>query len=137
VKRQKHIFLLLLLITLAAVTPYCLAQDNQTDTDQNGEATVITAVQAIWFIGAFVGSIIRLVLPTGRKAADIKVEGWNHQYTGTTIITIVLALIVTGIAFPMATIPEDFNSLFSLFWLAFGSGYGGNAAIIEISEYLT
>lgn len=137
VKRQKHIFLILLLISLATVST-CLAQNNnETDTVQNGEAAVITAVQGIWFIGAFAGSIIRLMLPTGRKAADIKVEGWNHRYTGTTILTIVLALIVTGIAFPMAAIPEDFNSLFSLFWLAFGSGYGGNAALIEVSEYLT
>jgi len=137
VKRQKHIFLILLLISLATVST-CLAQNNEADTVQNDvEAAIITAVQAIWFIGAFAGSIMRLVLPVSRKAADIKVDGWNNRYTGTTILTIVLALIVTGIAFPMAAIPEDAGTLFSLFWLAFGSGYGGNAAIIEISEYLT
>ena len=136
-KRQKHIFLILLLVTLATVST-CLAQNNnETDTVQNGEAAVITAVQGIWFIGAFVGSIVRLALPVPRKAADITDEGWNHRYTGTTVLTVILALIVTGIAFPMAAIPEDAGTLFSLFWLAFGSGYGGNAALIEVSEYLT
>jgi len=140
VKHQKLVFLALLLATLTvSLTMPCLAQDNETDTDQNGEleAVIITTVQAVWFVGSFIGSICRLTWPLPRHRDDISSEGFNQRYTGTTILTILLALIITGLAFPMATIPEDFNTLFSLFWLAFASGYGGNAAIIEISEYLT
>jgi cytochrome c biogenesis factor len=131
-KHQKIVLYALLLVAFAAtlVMP-CLAQ--------NGEETtpIVTTVQAVWFLGCFVGSLVRLLLPVPRKSGDIKSEGWNQRFTATTIITIVLALVVTGVAFPMATLPEDFGTLFNLFWLAFAAGYGGNAALIEISEYLT
>ena len=130
--KLKVVFLALLLATFAAtlIMP-CLAQ--------NGEETtpIVTTVQAVWFAGSFVGALVRLLLPVPRKSDQIKSEGWNQRFTGTTIITMVLALVVTGLAFPMATLPEDFGTLFNLFWLAFASGYGGNAALIEVSEYLT
>lgn len=130
-KHQKIVFLALLLaaFALSPVMP-CLAQN------ENAKP-FITTVQAVWFVGCFVGSLVRLVLPTPRKSDQIKQEGWNQRFTGTTVLTIVLALVVTGLAFPMATLPEDFGTLFNLYWLAFGAGYGGNAALIEISEYLT
>lgn len=131
-KLQKIVLYTLLLVTFATmlVVP-CHAQ--------NGEETtvIITAVQAVWFAGCFVGSLVRLLLPVPRKNAEIKEEGWNQRFTGTTVLTIVLALVVTALAFPLASLPEDYGTLFSLFWLAFGAGYGGNAALIEVSEYLT
>jgi hypothetical protein len=131
VKHQKPILYALLLVAFTAMlTVPCHAQNGK-------ETVIITTVQAVWFAGSFVGSIVRLLLPVPRKSENIEKEGWNHRFTGTTIVTIVLALVVTGLAFPMATIPEDFGTMFNLFWLAFGAGYGGNAALIEISEYLT
>jgi len=132
VKLQKIVLVALLLATFTAMlTLPCLAQ--------NGEETapIVTTVQAVWFIGCFVGSLVRLLLPVPRKSDQIKTEGWNQRFTGTTILTIVLALVVTALAFPMVALPEDFGTLFNLFWLAFGAGYGGNAALIEVSEYLT
>jgi hypothetical protein len=132
VKLQKIVLVALLLATLATtLVMTCLAQTAEET------PTIITAVQAVWFLGCFVGSLARLLLPVPRKSDQIKSEGWNQRFTGTTIITMVLALVVTGLAFPMATLPEDFGTLFNLFWLAFASGYGGNAALIEVSEYFT
>lgn len=117
-------------VSALMLTMPCLAQNDE-------ETSIITTVQTVWFVGSFIGSIIRIALPVPRKSDEISSEGWNHRFTTTTILTVVLAIIITGLAFPMATIPESFDTLFTLFWLAFASGYGGNAAIIEISEYLT
>jgi len=135
VKHRNIIFLILLLIALTVSV--CHAQDNDNGEVDNGEVAIITTVQAVWFAGSFVGIIVRLALPILRKKEQINREGWKHKYTTTTVLTVILALFITGLAFPMASIPEIFDTLFSLFWLAFASGYGANSAIIEVSEYLT
>jgi hypothetical protein len=131
VKHQNIVFLVLILVsfTPAVMRSFHLAETGTT-------TPIITAIQATWFIGTFLGTLARTLLPYPRKSEQIKQDGWNNLYTGTTIVTIILSLIVTGVALPMATIPQQFDTLFSLFWLAFGAGYGGNAALIELSEYL-
>jgi cytochrome c biogenesis factor len=131
-KLKKIVLYALLLATfVATLVMLCHAQTAEETT------AIITAVQAVWFAGSFVGALVRILLPVPRKSSQIKSEGWNQRFTGTTILTIVLALVVTALAFPMASLPEDYGTLFNLFWLAFGAGYGGNAALIEVSEYLT
>jgi len=130
-KHKKIVFLALLLVAFTAMlTQTCLAQDGQET------PPIATATQVVWFIGCFFGSLARLVLPVPRKSTEIKSEGWNHRYTGMWLLTIAIALLVTGLAFPAMTIPEDVTNFFTLFWLAFGAGYGGNAALIELSEYI-
>lgn len=121
--------LLVILVLLAFIVKPCLAQTTE-------NTVIITATEATWFIGSFLGTLVRLLLPLKRKNDQIQQNGWDMKYTGTTILAIILAVVVTGLVFPSMAIPENFGTLFNLFWMAFIAGYGSNAVLIEISEYL-
>lgn len=118
--------LLVFALLLSGLTTLCYAEG----------PTIVSATQLVWFIGSFIGTIARLLLPIARKSNQIETDGWSHKYTGTTILAVILAIIISGVALPTAQIPQQFDTLFSLFWLAFVAGFGENSALIELSEYV-
>ena len=93
---------------------------------------------AVKLAGIFLGILARTLAPWLRKIRDGQRIRFQKRYAAAAAASLLLGVIVTLVIFPQfdAAAPErDFDSLFKLFCLAFGFGFGWNAIILEGGEW--
>lgn len=86
------------------------------------------------FSGLFLGVLARTILPWLRKVKEGKVRGFSRRYVYSALASLAIGLILTLAIFPKFEAGADgeaFETLFKLFGLAFGFGFGWNALINE------
>ncbi len=88
--------------------------------------------------GIFLGILARTLAPWLRKIREGRSLRFRKRYAAAAVASFLLGIIVTLVIFPQfdAAAPErDFDSLFKLFCLAFGFGFGWNAILLEGGEW--
>ncbi len=86
------------------------------------------------FFGLLLGILARTILPWLRKVKEGKVRGFSRRYVYSALASLAIGLILTLAIFPKFEAGADgepFETLFKLFCLAFGFGFGWNALINE------
>jgi len=93
---------------------------------------------AVKLAGIFLGILARTLAPWLRKIRDGQAVRFQKRYAAAAAASFLLGVIITLVIFPQfeAAAPgRDFDSLFKLFCLAFGFGFGWNAIILEGGEW--
>ncbi len=93
---------------------------------------------AVKLAGIFLGVLARTLAPWLRKIRDGQRLRFRKRYAAAAAASLLLGGIATLVIFPQfdaAAPARDFDSLFKLFCLAFGFGFGWNAIILEGGEW--
>ena len=88
----------------------------------------------IRFFGLLLGVLARTFSPWLRKVREGRVQRFGRRYFYSTLASLVLGFILTLVIFPKFDAAADahsFESLFKLFCLAFGFGFGWNGLVLE------
>ena len=88
-------------------------------------------VEIISFFGILLAVTFRTFIPVIKKMQEPGFK-WDQSYTVTAFIAFIIGGATAGLAFPAFPIPATVVSWFSLFWLAFGYGWGLNDLMNKI-----
>ncbi len=98
----------------------------------------MTTELAVKLAGIFLGILARTLAPWLRKIREGGRLRFQPRYAAAAAASLALGVIATLVIFPefaAAAPARDFDSLFRLFCLAFGFGFGWNAMILEGGEW--
>ncbi len=88
----------------------------------------------IKFFGILLGILARTILPWLRKLRNGQVSGFSRRYVYSALASLLIGFVLTLVIFPRFDTElggASFESLFRLFCLAFGFGFGWNALVLE------
>ncbi len=94
----------------------------------------MSTVFLLKFFGILLGVLARTLLPWLRKLRTGVAPRFGRRYLVSAIASVVLGVILTLVIFPKleaGAADQTFESLFKLFCLAFGFGFGWNALVLE------
>lgn len=98
----------------------------------------MTTELAVKLAGIFLGVVARTLAPWLRKIREGGRLRFQPRYAAAAAASLALGVIATLVIFPefdAASPARTFDSLFRLFCLAFGFGFGWNAMILEGGEW--
>lgn len=81
----------------------------------------------------FLGALVRAISPFIRKIYNQEELAWDHRYTITLIMTIIISGVAAILAFPQFTTPEGTDAL--AYATAFIFGAGLNELITELMAW--
>lgn len=94
-------------------------------------------IRTVIFVAIFLGVFVRTIAPYIRKRKKAERERtvfeWNSEYVITAAITIVIAFIVTAMAYPTFTL--DYIDPYDAFLKAFVFGFALNSLVNEVSDW--
>lgn len=97
-------------------------------------------IEAIIFVGIFLGCLFRTVSPFVRKLREAANKNekfaWNHVYTLTLVVSFIVALASSLIGFAGFRLePESTTTMLTLFAVSFVYGVGLNSVINEVAGW--
>jgi len=94
----------------------------------------MSTVFLLKFFGILAGVLARTLLPWLRKLREGQALSFGRRYLFSALASLIIGVILTLVIFPKLEAESgdlSFESLFKLFCLAFGFGFGWNALVIE------
>jgi len=90
-------------------------------------------IEAVAFVGMFLGVISRTALPYLYKVQGGANISWDNRYLASAIASLILCTITVALVFPAFTIPE--GSVVAAFFVAYVFGFGINSTVNEIDKW--
>jgi hypothetical protein len=94
----------------------------------------MSTVFLLKFFGILTGVLARTLLPWLRKLREGQALAFGRRYLYSALASLLIGVILTLVIFPKLDAEagdNSFETLFKLFCLAFGFGFGWNALVLE------
>jgi len=89
-------------------------------------------IETIVLIALFAGILVRTIIPALRKMAETPDFQWNHQYTATMIISLIISFISALTLYQSFHVPESTEIQVAI--AAFFAGLGLNSGVDELAK---